>query len=171
MASKANMQGSRENKASNIAGATEQKSRGGKLTLIIISAVLLLGAGGGGTAWYLSQAQDGAQTPAKQKPPAFLSLETFTVNLQSEHGDQHLQTNLTLKMVDAEAAELIKLHMPEVRNRVLLLLSSKAASQIAAVDGKKKLASELLAEIKQPFSENAPEHAVQSVLFTSFVIQ
>ncbi|SCY07843.1 flagellar FliL protein [Nitrosospira sp. Nl5] len=167
MASKANMQGNRENKVSNIAGAADQKSRGGKLTLIIISAMLLLGAGGGGTAWYLGQTQDGV----KQKSPAFLSLETFTVNLQSEHGDQHLQTNLTLKMADAEAAELIKLHMPEVRNRVLLLLSSKAASQVAAVDGKKKLASELLAEIRQPFSENAPEHAVQSVLFTSFVIQ
>ena len=61
--------------------------------------------------------------------------------------------------------------MPEVRNRVLLLLSSKAASQITGVDGKKKLASELLAEIKQPSSEDSLGHAVQSVLFTSFVIQ
>jgi flagellar FliL protein len=61
--------------------------------------------------------------------------------------------------------------MPEVRNRVLLLLSSKAASQIAAVDGKRKLAAELLAEIRQPLNENRPELAVQSVLFTSFVIQ
>jgi flagellar protein FliL len=61
--------------------------------------------------------------------------------------------------------------MPEVRNRVLLLLSSKAASQIAVIDGKKKLASELLTEIKQPFSESRPELAIQSVLFTSFVIQ
>lgn len=168
MASKA-MQGNRENKVP-IAGVAEQKSRGGKLALLIASAVLLIGAGGGGVAWYLSN-QDGVQAQVKQKPPVFLSLETFTVNLQSEHGDQHLQTNLTLKMEDAEAADLIKLHMPEVRNRVLLLLSSKAASQIAAVEGKKKLASELLAEIKQPFSENKPEHAVQSVLFTSFVIQ
>ena len=31
----------------------------------------------------------------------------------------------------------IKLHMPEVRNRVLLLLSSKTASQIATVEGKR----------------------------------
>ena len=100
-----------------------------------------------------------------------MTLETFTVNLQSEHGDQHLQTNLTLKIEDATAADLIKLHMPEIRNRVLLLLSSKAASQIAAVEGKRKLAAELLAEIRQPFGESRPELAVQSVLFTSFVIQ
>lgn len=149
----------------------EKKSGRKKLTIIIASAVLVLGAGGGGTAWYLNRTEDGAGVQAKQKPPVFVNLETFTVNLQSEHGDQHLQTNLTLKMEDADAADLIKLHMPEVRNRVLLLLSSKAAAQIAVVDGKKKLASELLAEIKQPFSESRPEIAIQGVLFTSFVIQ
>ncbi|MDN5753567.1 MAG: flagellar basal body-associated protein FliL [Nitrosospira sp.] len=158
MTSKASTQG-KENK--------ETKSGAKKLILIIASAVLLLGAGGGGAAWYLSQTQGGV----KQKPPAFLSLETFTVNLQSEHGDQHLQINLTLKMEDIVAADLIKLHMPEVRNRILLLLSGKSASQIATVDDKKKLAAELLAEIRRPFWENAPEHAVQSVLFASFVVQ
>jgi flagellar FliL protein len=150
---------------------TETKSGGKKLILIIASAVLLLGAGGGGAAWYMSRAQDGAQPQARQEPPVFVNLETFTVNLVSEHGDQHLQTNLTLKVEGSSAADLIKLHMPEVRNRVLLLLSSKTASQIAGVDGKKKLASELLAEIKQPSGEGSPGHAVQSVLFTSFVIQ
>jgi flagellar protein FliL len=166
MASKAHIPG-REDKMIK----TEKKYDGKKLTLIIASAILLLGCGGGGAFWYLNRAQDGMEVQVKQKPPVFVNLETFTVNLQSEHGDQHLQTNLTLKMEDAIAADLIKLHMPEVRNRVLLLLSSKAASQIAAVDGKRKLAAELLAEIRQPLNENRPELAVQSVLFTSFVIQ
>jgi flagellar protein FliL len=163
MASKAHIPG-REDKM-------VKKYDGKKLTLIIASVVLLLGCGGGGAFWYLNRAQDGMEVQVKQKPPVFVNLETFTVNLQSEHGDQHLQTNLTLKMEDATAADLIKLHMPEVRNRVLLLLSSKAASQIAAVDGKRKLAAELLAEIRQPLSESRPELAIQSVLFTSFVIQ
>ncbi len=109
-------------------------------------------------------------TPAP-KIPVFLSLETFTVNLEPENSDQHLQTNLTLKVGDNEAVNMIKLHMPEVRNRVLLLLSSKTASQIATVEGKKKLATELLAEINQPFEEGSGGQAVESVLFTSFVIQ
>ncbi|PTR09044.1 flagellar FliL protein [Nitrosospira sp. Nsp5] len=166
MASKANAPG-REDRGARV----EKKSGGKKMTLIIASAVLLLGAGGGGAAWYMSRTQDGAPFQTRHEPPVFVNLETFTVNLQSEHGDQHLQTNLTLKMEDSSAADLIKLHMPEVRNRVLLLLSSKAASQINGVEGKKKLASELLEEIKQPSSERSPGHAVQSVLFTSFVIQ
>lgn len=166
MASKANTQG-REDKGARM----EKKSGGKKLALVVASGILLLGAGGGGAAWYMSRVHDGAQSQTRHASPVFVYLETFTVNLQSEHGDQHLQTNLTLKMEDSSAADLIKLHMPEVRNRILLLLSGKAASQISGIEGKKKLASELLAEIKQPPGENSLGHAVQSVLFTSFVIQ
>jgi flagellar FliL protein len=145
----------------------EQKLAKGKLTLMIVLAVLLLSAGAGGAWWYLSQIQDGTAS----KPPVFVSLETFTVNLQSEHSDQHLQTNLTLKIGDARTLDLIKLHMPEVRNRILLLLSNKESSNLTDIAGKKKLAAELLAEINQPFSEGSTGQIVESVLFTSFVIQ
>jgi len=147
-------------------GKAEKKSGKARLVIIIV-AVLLLGGAGGAAAWYYGQLQS---TPAP-KIPVFLSLETFTVNLEPENSDQHLQTNLTLKVGDNEAVNKIKLHMPEVRNRVLLLLSSKTASQIATVEGKKKLATELLAEINQPFGEGGVGQAVESVLFTSFVIQ
>jgi flagellar FliL protein len=147
-------------------GKAEKKSGKARLVIIIV-AVLLLGGAGGAAAWYYGQLQS---TPGP-KIPVFLSLETFTVNLEPENSDQHLQTNLTLKVGDNEAVNKIKLHMPEVRNRVLLLLSSKTASQIATVEGKKKLAAELLAEINQPFGEGGAGQAVESVLFTSFVIQ
>jgi flagellar protein FliL len=145
----------------------EKKSGKAKL-VIIISIVLLLVGAGGGAAWYSARGSNAAPVP---KTPVFLSLETFTVNLEPENSDQHLQTNLTLKVGDDEAVNRIKLHMPEVRNRVLLLLSSKTASQVASVEGKRKLASELAAEINQPFSEGGKVQAVESVLFTSFVIQ
>jgi len=147
----------------------EQKSSTLKWVLAIVSAVLLLGAGGGGAAWYFRT--QGDSTILKPKPPVFVSLETFTVNLQPEHSDQHLQTSLTLKVEDDATTNLIKQRMPEVRNRILLLLSSKTASQIASLEGKKKLASDLAAELNQPFTEGSKGQSVESVLFTSFVIQ
>ena len=147
----------------------EQKSSKLKWALAIVSAVLLLGAGGGGAAWYFRNQGDPAAP--KPKPPVFVSLETFTVNLQPEHSDQHLQTNLSLKVEDEATVELIKLRMPEVRNRILLLLTSKTSSEIATVEGKKKLAAELVGEINQPFVEGSKGQSVESVLFTSFVIQ
>jgi flagellar FliL protein len=149
------------------ADVPEQKPAKGRLALMIVLAVLLLSAGAGGAWWYLSQIQD----ETASKTPVFVNLETFTVNLQSEHSDQHLQTNLTLKIVDARTLDLIKLHMPEVRNRILLLLSNKESSEITDIAGKKKLAAELLDEVNQPFSEGSAGQIVESVLFTSFVIQ
>lgn len=72
-----------------------------KLTLMlaIAAATLILGAGGGLVAWYFVRVQDGAAP--KQKPSVFASPETFTANLQPEHSEQHLQTNATLKVADA----------------------------------------------------------------------
>jgi flagellar protein FliL len=151
-------------------GSVEQKARL-KWMLIIGSAALLIGAGGGGAAWYFIRAQDGGANAPKLKPPVFVNLETFTVNLQPEHSEQHLQTNLTLKVEDSRTVEEIKLHMPEVRNRILLLLSSKTASQLMTVEGKRKLALELETEINQQFALRDAGHAVENVLFTSFVIQ
>lgn len=151
-------------------GNTEQKAKL-KWVIVIASTVLLLAAGGGGAAWYFIQAKD-SSPPSKPKLPVFVNLETFTVNLQPEHSEQHLQTNLTLKVEDAAAVDAIKLHMPEVRNRILLLLSNKTAGQLMTVEGKRKLAQELTAEINQQFAERkAGGQVAESVLFTSFVIQ
>lgn len=151
-------------------GNTEQKAK--LKWMIVIASMLLLAAGGGGAAWYFMQAKDNPAAPSKPKLPVFVNLETFTVNLQPEHSEQHLQTNLTLKVEDAGAVDAIKLHMPEVRNRILLLLSNKTAGQLMTVEGKRKLAQELTAEINQQFAERkAGGQVAESVLFTSFVIQ
>ena len=143
-----------------------------KWVIGVAAAALLLAAGGGGAAFYFIQARGSSAVSPKAKPPVFVSLDTFTVNLQPEHSEQHLQTNLTLKVEDAGAVDVIKLHMPEIRNRILLLLSNKTASQLMSVEGKRKLALELTTEINQQFAERkANGQVVESVLFTSFVIQ
>ena len=54
---------------------------------------------------------------------------------------------------------------------VLLLLSGKKASEINTVQGKQQLAGEILAVVKQPFTEHGDEQEVSDVLFTSFIIQ
>lgn len=166
MATKLNTQGQKYREAKET--GTEQKSRRGKLMMAIVAGVVMLGAGAGGTAWYFNQIHD---SPAAPKPPVFVSLDPFIVNLQSEYSDQHLQTSLTLKVLDDATVDLIKLHMPEVRNRILLVLSSKSAAQILTAEGKRKLAAELASEINQPFVEAGSAQSVENVLFTSFVIQ
>ncbi|MDD2933040.1 MAG: flagellar basal body-associated protein FliL [Methylotenera sp.] len=146
-----------------------------KKLIIIIAAVVLL-AGGGGAAWFLTQQKsDHKKVEAKHEEPAhapvFLTLETFTVNLQADPDEKFLQLDLSLQVPTPEAAEAIKVQMPAVRSRLLMLLTSKSASEISTVEGKQELTEEIVAEVKKPFAAGGKPQEVLGVFFTSFVIQ
>ncbi|RSZ57537.1 flagellar basal body-associated protein FliL [Massilia atriviolacea] len=148
-----------------------------------IVAVLVLGGGGAG--WYFTQSKGGEEAeetakPAKKKkkaakahvPPVFAPLEVFTVNLQPDGEEEHmLQVSITLEMAGQEQADLVKNNMPKVRSRVLLLLSAKKASELSTVEGKTKLAEEIMEEIKKPFAEHEDTQEINEVMFTQFIIQ
>jgi flagellar protein FliL len=159
------------------AAAEGEAPKGGKKKLIIIIAAVLALAGGG-AGWYFTQAKHKGDAKDKHekheeapKPPEFLALETFTVNLQPDPDERFLQLDATLQVAGHEVAEQLKTQMPAIRNRMLMLLTSKKASDISTTEGKTQLSDEMLAELKKPFTKDAKPLEISSVLFTSFVIQ
>ena len=119
---------------------------------------------------------DAIEKPAHAKPnpaapPVFSQMDPFTVNLQADGGEQFLQTAFTLKVGSQADVDAIKLYLPQVRSRVLLLLSSKRGAEIATVEGKKKLAEEIIEQLTQPLGKGAQPLVVTDVFFTAFVIQ
>ena len=74
-------------------------------------------------------------------------------------------------MQNPKEGELIKANMAKVRSRVLLLLSGKKASEISSVEGKRLLATEIIAVLKQPFVDKGEPQQVYDVLYTAFIIQ
>ncbi|GBL45639.1 flagellar biosynthesis protein FliL [Sulfuriferula multivorans] len=141
------------------------------LFLILGIAVLVLGGGGAG-AWYFTQPKSAQHAKAEPpKPPVFVNMEAFTVNLQSEDSDKFLQTAFTLQVKDDAQVEIIKSHLPQVRSRLLLLLSSQKAADILTPEGKNKLAQEIIAQVNKPFEPKGTPQTVTGVFFTSFVIQ
>ncbi|MCC6657960.1 MAG: flagellar basal body-associated FliL family protein [Rhodocyclaceae bacterium] len=132
-----------------VEGEGEQPKKKSKLPLII-GLVVLLAAGGGATWFFVfkgkGEGEQAAQQQAKPqplKPPVFVPLDAFTVNLTTEQGDQYLQVAATLKVLDQAAADVVKQYMPEVRHRTLTLISSKKPSQIASAEGRERLAEEM----------------------------
>lgn len=157
------------------AGASKKK-----LIIIILASVLVAGGVGGGAAWYFlhgkgdqeeSSSKKKKHSAAKAGPPVFVPIDSFTVNLQPENGEQYLQIAFTLQVANSEEMETIKVNMPKVRSRLLLLLSGKKASELNTVEGKQQLAAEIVAQVNQPFDEKGPEQDVTDVLFTAFIIQ
>ena len=141
---------------------------------MIVAAVVACAATGG-IVFFLTKGSSQAAAPvkhsAKVEIPVFVAIEPFTVNLQPENGDQYLQTALTLQVGGQAQVDLIKLNMPQVRSRLLFLLSSKKASEISSAEGKKKLSEEIIEQIKIPFVDKGAPQDVTGVFFTSFIIQ
>lgn len=139
----------------------------------ILAILLVLGGLGGGAAWYFTQpgAKHDEVKEVKAKPPVFVTLETFTVNLLSDGGanERYLQIGIDVKVADQPVVDQVKLYMPEIRHGILQLLSSKNAGQISGLEDKQKLSEEVKGQVAKPLG--AAGKGVIAVYFTSFVIQ
>lgn len=126
------------------------KPKSKKMLFIILGSVLILGIAGG-AGWYFTKGNNHDDKSEKKAAKSsehviFIALEPFTVNLQRETADQFLQIGITLKIVQPELEEKIKKNLPEIRSRLLVLLSGKYPSELTASKGKKKLVNEIIAE-------------------------
>ena len=162
-----------------------------KLILIVTAVLVVLLTGGGAAAYFMlhgkedphaakhDKGQEEAEAAAAEEEGhadpktalTFVPFETFTVNLLPDPDEKFLQLDLTMEVKGSELAEKLKTQMPALRNRVLLLLTSKKASDIATPEGKTQLSEELLAELSKPLTKGGQPLKVTQVLFTSFVIQ
>jgi flagellar FliL protein len=157
------------------AAAPKKKSRKGLILAVL--AVLVLGAGGAG-GWFWWSSQQAAATPGAAKaepktpakPPVFVTLDPFTVNLQEENGEHYLQVQVVYHVADDKVTEQLKVYLPVLRNRILILLAAKRPSELNAPDGKTKLVAELLAAARESVPGMKPEQ-IQQALLGAFVIQ
>ena len=128
-------------------------AKSNKLLIIIIALLLVIIAGGAG--WFFTKGHDApadthaeAPKPEPVAEPKFIPMpEKFTVNLQREDGDQYLQAGITLKIQNPELEPKIKAALPEIHSKLLLLLSSKKASELLSVEGKQLLVKQIIAEV------------------------
>jgi flagellar FliL protein len=144
-----------------------------KKILIILVLMALIG---GGLVWYFMffnahQEGDsrGKAKVVKHIAPIFLQMDTYTVNLKPD--GQFLQATFTLQ-IETEAEVLkIKTFMPQIRSRLLLMLSNKTVEELSSLEGKKILSEQIEALVEEPFAEGLEQTKVSNVFFTSFVIQ
>lgn len=138
---------------------------------IVIGAVPLLVVAGGGAGWFFTRGDAGASAAPVQRPPQFMQLENFTVNLAEESGDHYLQIGIVYQVEDNRTVDNLKLYMPILRDQILRLLSAKRPSDIASSAGKGRLVDELVAAARTSIPGPTPEKGVRGALLSAFVIQ
>jgi len=165
----------------------EEKKKGGKLKWIIIGVIVLGLLGGGGFFAYKyflapkkkqedvnasseqpseskeEQAKDGQ----KQGPTEIYSLPSFIVNLADPLGRRYLKIGIDVELLNKKVVAELEKKMPEIKDAIILLLSSKTYSQISTVEGKLALKQEIVARLTQILGKGK----VINVYFTEFVVQ
>lgn len=173
-------------------GEEAPKKKSGALKWIIISAALVLVLGGGGAFAYVKffshpkgdeggAAQAAGEKPAKKPEKEakltpeeakklageIFPLEPFIINLADDQGSRYLKIAMHVELSTPSAKQEAEVRVPQIRDSLLTLLSSKTYEQISSAQGKSQLRSEIIARIDQLLSHGR----AKSVYFTDFVIQ
>lgn len=161
--------------------AVEKGKNQKKLFLIIGAAVLtLLLLGGGFGAWYMLKekpAPEEKKDPAQQVPVPGLNqqaqigpmvnIEEFVVNIISGDTAHYVKASITVELTSIEVQAEVEQRMPQMRDAILLLISSKTYEELQDLQGKKQLKAELTNKINSFLQMGK----VTSIYFTNFVVQ
>lgn len=103
--------------------------------------------------------------------PIFVPLEPFTVTLANDQMERILHTAITLRVADLPSEDRIKSYMPEVRSRILFILSQQPPDTVQQANTRVALAMAISKAISMPFSPMTEPQHITDVLFTDFVVQ
>ncbi|CAB3744009.1 hypothetical protein LMG3458_06210 [Achromobacter deleyi] len=110
-------------------------------------------------------------TPAAVPAPIFVPIEAFTVTLQNADTERIMHVGLTLRVSDEQTRVRLEKYMPEVRSRILMVLSSQSPTGVQTQQGKTDMANAIKQAVNRPFSPMPDGQYVTDVLFTAFVVQ
>lgn len=105
-------------------------------------------------------ASQGADFVGKMIP-----METFLVNLSGNRGNKLLKVSMELEVENDKVAEEIDKRKPQVRDIIIILLSSKTFAQLSATEGKEFLRE----EIRDTVNSFLTQGKIKRVLFTEFI--
>jgi flagellar FliL protein len=92
-------------------------------------------------------------------------LETFLVNLAGSRGTKLIKINMELEVNGEGVLEEIEKRKPQIRDIIIILLSSKTYQQISTKDGKELLRDEIRDRVN-PFLTKGQ---IKRVYFTEFI--
>ncbi|MCW7550162.1 flagellar basal body-associated protein FliL [Photorhabdus sp. P32] len=152
-----------------------ERKRKNPFGMILLVLIAVIGAAIGGYSWWaLKQAKESDSTASKAiETPVFMTLEPFTVNLidNEDHFDRVLYIGVTLRLADEKTRQRFHEYLPEVRSRMLLLLSRQKSADLAHDSGKLRLMDDIKQTLLPTLVPGEPDQVITDVLFTTFILR
>jgi flagellar protein FliL len=174
-----------ENNAAKATPTAGQGASGGKPIILYVLVILnMLVVAGVGAMVYLGKqkelsqantidkvvtavAEDAAKTSENEEDfiGKMIPMETFLVNLSGTRGNKVLKVNMELEVEGAKIAEEIDKRKPQLRDIIIILLSSKTYTQLSSAEGKEFLRE----EIRDTVNSFLTKGRIKRVHFTEFI--
>ena len=164
-------------------GVTKSGGNGLKIAVIILSVMLVVGGtvaglffagifggGGGGDG---EAGEEGEETEEVAAGPAvYVPINpAFVVNFQATEKAKFLQVSMEVMTRDPAIPAMIDMHMPAIRNNLMLLFSSQSYEKVSTLEGKEEMREEALSVIQEILEAETGAPGIEAVYFTSIVMQ
>lgn len=168
---------------------TVEKKKSPLIKIIVIVVLFALLAGGGAAGYFfiiapkLKHSSQAAPQAAEEKSESHGSeggsgkegeasgtikpLDPFVVNLSDGQGTRYLKAVVQLEMDGEMLAGEIDRKMPQIRDEIIMLLSSKSYDDLSSIPGKRSLKRVMVESINKYLTSGK----VVNVFFSEFVIQ
>lgn len=164
---------------------TAKKGGKKKMIVLVVIGLALIGLSIGGTLFALQMLNPEESTelvegeegegedaaPVRQSAIYYPLKPPIIVNFQARGRQRFLQAELTMMARDSKVIEAVELHMPMIRNALVLLFGGQIYEDMQTAEGKELLRQEALAEVQRLMEQEIGEPGVEQVLFTNFVMQ
>jgi len=166
-------------------GAEEKPAKKSSKLLIIILLITGLIIGGGGAAAFLflknmksdekkeavdektSKEGETAEKTDPDKLGPVLALDSFIINLAGAGGRNYLKMEIALEFDNIAVQTEVENKMPQIKDTILLLLSTKSFEDIQSANGKLMLKNEIISRLNKFLTTGI----IQNMYFTNFVVQ
>ncbi|HYY06139.1 MAG TPA: flagellar basal body-associated FliL family protein, partial [Candidatus Limnocylindria bacterium] len=121
-------------------------------------------------AWRLGLLAEQSAAEAKLEEPvvgALLPLDPFIANLADEDGRRYLKATLQVEFFGARVPDEFTARVPQMRDLLLTLLTSKFFTEVRTPEGKAVLRTEVVNRMNRTLNKDL----VKAVYFTEFIVQ
>lgn len=152
-------------------GANQSPKKSSNMLVVLLVLIALGGIAAAAATYFLKRDSKPEEVVVVPEIPIFVALDPFTVNLQPNGRSRFLHVGVALKVADMKAQGQVSQYLPEVRSRVLTVLSNRVPEALITAEDKAKLSAEIMTALNLPFAPKQPPIKISSVMFTTFMLQ
>jgi flagellar protein FliL len=160
--------------------AVKDPAEKGKLKLIllvVLGLLLAIGVSVGATWFFMHKAQskpdEVVKTATNVKAPAIYEpmAPAFVVNFNQNGRQRYMQVSITMLGRSQADLDALKVHMPVIRNNLVMLFSGQTFDSLATPIGQEMLRQKAFASVQEVAQKEVGKVVVEQLLFTNFVLQ